>query len=107
MAERKWRSPQWKALSGLLLMISTTAVVWAALATFTVYQRERDLNKVYADLLDAREQLEQIRQLALPSQPEPLIPPEVRPYEELEEELLPSSTEDQAGSADSTHIADH
>lgn len=60
MVERKWRSAQWKAMSGFLLMVSAIAVVWAAMASFTVHQREQDLRKVHSDLLDAREQISRL-----------------------------------------------
>lgn len=55
---RKWRSGKWRAVAGGMTMIAALAVVWAVLSSFTVWQRERDLEQVTQELNDLREEIE-------------------------------------------------
>lgn len=52
---RRWHSGQWRAVSGGLAMITALAFVWALLATFTVRQREADLEAAMIELNELRE----------------------------------------------------
>lgn len=54
---RRWRSGQWKAVSGVLAMITALAVVWAVLSTFTMRQREANLEAAMRELNDLRERV--------------------------------------------------
>ena len=54
---KRWRSGQWKAFSGAMVMVTALAVVWAILSAFTVRQREADLEAAMAELNDLREQI--------------------------------------------------
>lgn len=55
--ERRWRSRHWRALCGVLAMITALAVVWAILASLTIRQRERDLTNAAEDIELLRAQL--------------------------------------------------
>lgn len=59
-SNRRWRSGQWKAFSAAMAMITALAVVWALLSSFTVRQREADLEAAMTELNDLREQLRDI-----------------------------------------------
>ncbi len=53
--EKRLHTGHWKGICGLLVMVSAIAVVWAILASVTLWQRERELAKATEELIDLRE----------------------------------------------------
>jgi hypothetical protein len=59
--ERRLRSGQWRAIAALIAMVAALAVVWAVIASFSLMQRNSDLEKATQELMDAREDLDRLR----------------------------------------------
>lgn len=79
------RSGHWKAIAALMAMVAALAVVWAVLTTFTVRQREADLEMASTELNDLRELINRMEARG--------VVPALSP-EELLDEFLPETAED-------------
>lgn len=79
---KRLHSGQWKALCGLLFMISAIAIVWALVASLTLWQRNRDLAKATEELNDMREDFRRIEERAAPEPGVDLLPDDYLPETE-------------------------
>ena len=79
------RSGHWKAIAALMAMIAALAVVWAVLTSFTVHQREADLEMATTELNDLREMVRRMEARG--------VVPALSPDEMLDE-FLPETAED-------------
>lgn len=60
--EKRLHTGHWKGICGLLVMVSAICLVWAILASVTLWQRERELAKATEELIDLHEDIHRLEE---------------------------------------------
>ncbi len=105
---KRLHTGQWKALCGVLVMVSAISLVWAILASATLMQRERDMDNMSEELNDLREDLRRWEEReAADAQADPLLDeylddivppdaddPDIDPFALFDDDDIPPPPED-------------
>lgn len=59
---RRLRRGHWQAICGLLVMVSALSLVWATIASVTLWRRDRELSNATEELNDLREDVRRMEE---------------------------------------------
>ncbi len=71
--EKRLHSGQWRAICGVLVMVCAISIVWAILASVSLWQRDRDLADATEELMFLREDLRRLEQQGRPTSSDAML----------------------------------